>query len=1599
MKTILGHVQSDENLLIRPVSIYCMCFSENSEFIYTGDENGTIKIWSTLTGGIIETFKLIKTKEDVKATINDLIDFNNCLIACSEDSQVVIWDTRNMKIYERFCLDEVLSYLNGYKYKSEKNEKYLLIIGAKSGKMYVIDMDIQNSKDENYKKIFPIKFYVDKTIQEKYCLGKIMKSLELRGMCSDDTNGLLISGFQDGLVCIWDTTRILDVSIKNRKTLDNLSHFVFYAQLCHKTTVHLIEFSPDKTHFLTGSLDGTVLVWRILPDVVASIRKEYFINPETNLTHRVPVNTLKTINESEDRIKCSVNVATWTKGNHYIIAMISSRQRKKHNQGINVFNFSEVEIIEDDPNANSSKRTSSLIIYSLKLNKIIHKYNEKSGIKGLDFIDDNFIFGCHPLYEEIIFTLNGTRNIILFDIKKGEVIKKFKQNDFFFEFDKKTPLALEGSFSQKGDYFAIATCSGSLSIFSIYSKNSYSATYMNQFYSKEFEANLEQINNNFSKNGVPSLSSIFPTHVNMHNLPYPCEQPYSSYKLNQISSYKKIITDRYCISNKELLHRFLANNLLTYERNFQERVLECQKEEEAFYNAEKDNMNYRINRENNNNNVIESDFLREENNINRDNNLIYAEYDNRYNYLNDSDRDIESNMDLSSDDLRVISTLRNENYNNTNQRGHYTRTSTRYNLRNNIINNTHSPSNSINRNNDNNNYNLRTRIEVTSVDGDEIIINNNENDINLSNRRKNIIQDDEEEEIPKKKEKKKEKENKDIIIKQRPGSVFVVHRRIRKEDKEKEKEKENMIKEKRHYRRHGHDDEDEDYIYTNSPRRKRGKYKKRGRKKKKQMIEEEEEDDGSDSDYHEPDSEENKDTSKIIEEEKEEIKDSSDQEKNDDIDIEEEEETNTIISTTKHKKTKKLIKKSKIDSDEDSIINNDEKNKDKNKDKDKSEEIIIEKEENISENKNKKHKLLTSEIFDDHNSNISSIYSKKLEKLPKDKITNDHLQHKCYFCHQVYLGDKNSSSKLFGPFYYNKTTGKILPNKSDNNSEEKEIYIDIDCFPENNNDNYIESLEQVLKEAKICFRCGSPFATKRCFSCQKMFHGNLCFKQMSEEYKDNRYCLECYKKEYYNHVQEKIRTLKVSRENIDRKSFLGKKIFYSQYYPQKGEEVYFILHAYIQFLKDKYEYIIYEIEDEKQRIFWWNNNPNIGKNPRFNFYEPFLCRVINIEYIFPNNQTMVLIKEKSDSDEHFYKNLKILMKLTLEIIDLKNSEITIILFENDCPDFLVRKQVYEETSKYYEENILTKKETNFKMNLSEDVVKVILSEDKSEEDNEYFSKSKFNSLNVISIPEKEEQKYSFWDIHINKKMNIISEKMKYIMAGLKLTINSIYKKNEKEMEIFWERDSKEISPDYYNDIQVPMFLKLIVDRLENDYYITEESIKFDIQLLVNNVKTNNTEHSAMFRDVEILKDRLFKRIEQLSINYKENKNVISSGTSIKINLNSDSGSGNESNKKMIGKKRKRIIDDLDYEENFGKDYDDSEDYIFINNEKSKNNHNHNHINIKEGTSEIVVPISDTNTESNISNGNNNFNNTSINIQMNNGNTGSIVKKKKKKKMF
>ena len=218
------------------------------------------------------------------------------------------------------------------------------------------------------------------------------------------------------------------------------------------------------------------------------------------------------------------------------------------------------------------------------------------------------------------------------------------------------------------------------------------------------------------------------------------------------------------------------------------------------------------------------------------------------------------------------------------------------------------------------------------------------------------------------------------------------------------------------------------------------------------------------------------------------------------------------------------------------------------------------------------------------------------------------------------------------------------------------------------------------------------------------------------------------------------------------------------------------------------------------------------------------------------------------------------------------------------------------------------------------IINVILIDNKPEENNANFALSKYNAMKVVS--DNIEQKFSFWDIAIN--INLQNEKLNYIMQNLLETIKSLIEKNQ-QLSVFLDIVTEDIAEGYYEEIAVPMYLNLIKERLENKYYLTEDSIKFDIKLLYENAIKYNGKDSKIGKEAEILMTRLFNEINNLSNKFENNKdnNNTSSNNDLK-----------EEDKKVLNKKRKRMFTSLGIDEGFLKEEDEkSEDYLYGNQKK------------------------------------------------------------------
>lgn len=97
VKTLLGHM-SIENDMMQPAPIFCISSVDELDMFVTGDHNGTIKCWSTITGGLIEVFILHS------APVNDMLYLKtdkHLLISCSED--------RSLKVIDLELLEEIKS--------------------------------------------------------------------------------------------------------------------------------------------------------------------------------------------------------------------------------------------------------------------------------------------------------------------------------------------------------------------------------------------------------------------------------------------------------------------------------------------------------------------------------------------------------------------------------------------------------------------------------------------------------------------------------------------------------------------------------------------------------------------------------------------------------------------------------------------------------------------------------------------------------------------------------------------------------------------------------------------------------------------------------------------------------------------------------------------------------------------------------------------------------------------------------------------------------------------------------------------------------------------------------------------------------------------------------------------------------------------------------------------------------------------------------------------------------------------------------------------------------------------------------------------------
>jgi hypothetical protein len=608
-----------------------------------------------------------------------------------------IWNVKQFNLIKTINFDESIIRVLSYEYYNELTERThdVVISNSSTGKIFLFDLEkvaegekkIQQNPHEYENEMIISKIYFDKKIMEKFFLKKVKNNLQQSCMAVHKTPGILICGYNEGLICVWDIRRILDIVIKNDKFLYDFEKYILFLEYAHNSLVHISEFNKVGDYFITAGIDGHVLIWKVQENILKLQRRGQ--KPED----AYPIFSIFKISENEERIRCSVNVAIWSTHNNYVVSIISSKSRKKTNnsnipvenvhpinnsnnptsiRAANVNNDNTNNLLNNGNNLNESKnndysnnRTSSILVYSKYSNSVIKRYDHKN---GLAIHDECYVLEPHPENEEIILTVMNSNEIIIFNFISGNILCRFTEENYFFNNISQNMIAVEGKFSPNGDSFVISTYLGSISIYSIYSRNSYNTTHMNQFFDKEFK---NETNEGNSSSVEVQTDMPFINFVNMYNLPYIVQQPYSKFKLEQMqnSVFKRLIRN-YNFSQKQIENK-LMNNYLFYSKNLDERRIECEREEKIFIQAAKENLTYMV-QDNLDNDTSESEFV--SNNSEYNSNDDITSNNIAINFEDDEENEsiLKSSMDLD------VERMSEENqYNLRNRRGLNNRNNTR----------------------------------------------------------------------------------------------------------------------------------------------------------------------------------------------------------------------------------------------------------------------------------------------------------------------------------------------------------------------------------------------------------------------------------------------------------------------------------------------------------------------------------------------------------------------------------------------------------------------------------------------------------------------------------------------------------------------------------------------------------------------------------------------------------------------------------------------------------------------------------------------------------------------------------------------------------
>nr|XP_027220954.1 bromodomain and WD repeat-containing protein 3-like [Penaeus vannamei] len=418
-------------------AVYCMLFDRTGKYIITGADDTLVKIWSTFDG------RLMATLRGASAEISDLaIDGENTLIAAGSCDKIIrVWSLQTLAPVA--VLSSHTGMITALQFCPAPDSEGVLVSTGGDGCVAFWTYTRRSGEIKFDSKPLKVNERVRPGNAQLICASFSAGGHFLAVGGADHFVRVYHLGGEDGVEKLIETERHQD-------RVDSI-------QWCHKGLM-----------FVSGSRDGTALVWRY--------ETQQWKNLVLNMTDRLPGDSPP----SEEIRRLQVTMVGWNRSDEYVITA-------SNDKWLRVWDSSQGKL--------------------------------KHILRGHE--DNSYVIEAHPLENNIILTAAHDGQLMIWDISTGTLVRSFKNTiegqGYGALFDAK--------WSPDGYTIATTDSHGHLILFGIGHNEKFKKIPKELFFHTDYRPLVRDANNHVLDEQTQMAPHLMPPPflVNMDGDPYPPE--------------------------------------------------------------------------------------------------------------------------------------------------------------------------------------------------------------------------------------------------------------------------------------------------------------------------------------------------------------------------------------------------------------------------------------------------------------------------------------------------------------------------------------------------------------------------------------------------------------------------------------------------------------------------------------------------------------------------------------------------------------------------------------------------------------------------------------------------------------------------------------------------------------------------------------------------------------------------------------------------------------------------------------------------------------------------------------------------------------------